>query len=527
MNHGPQTIASVRNRISAVLAIVALYITCGYDASGGERPLLLFDESGEPVTLYAAAAIDRNKHTFNVHIPLSMLDTQAGESSSRPLEGIPTPRPCQLAWQQAELGVLVCYELHTFNPGRYRQGQARITPITDVDQFNPVDLDTDQWIRAAKDAGATFAILTASHESGFRLWQSDINPYCLKAVTWGAGKRDLVAEFAASCRKYNIQPGVYLGTRWNAQLGVYDFKVTERSSISQNEYNQLIEQEVEEICTRYGEWFEFWFDGGAHGPEQGGPDVLSIVEKHQPDAVFYHNLQRADARWGGSETGTVPYPCWATFPYRSTGAGETARKHVSQNGFALLKHGDPEGAYWMPAMSDAPLRGHGGHEWFWEPGDERLIYPLDKLVDMYYRSVGRNSTLILGITPDTHGLVPQADVTRLREFGDAIRNVFSRPLGSASGQGKCIELMFEEEKTFDNVVIQEDIRHGERVREYTLEVMRDGRWQSLAEGTCIGHKRLHRVASTKAQGLRLAVQSSIAPPLIKTLAAYNAQPTGN
>ena len=54
---------------------------------------------------------------------------------------------------------------------------------------------------------------------------------------------------------------------------------------------------------RYGDWFEFWFDGGAHGPEQGGPDVLSVVERHQPEAVFYHNLQRADARWGGSESG--------------------------------------------------------------------------------------------------------------------------------------------------------------------------------------------------------------------------------
>ena len=125
----------------------------------------------------------------------------------------------------------------------------------------------------------------------------------------------------------------------------------------QEEYNRLIEKEVKEICTNYGPWFEFWFDGGAHGPEQGGPDVLSIVEKYQPQALFYHNLQRADARWGGSESGTVAYPCWATFPYQSTGAGESAREHISRNNFELLKTGDPNGKYWVPAMSDAPLRG--------------------------------------------------------------------------------------------------------------------------------------------------------------------------
>jgi alpha-L-fucosidase len=461
---------------------------------------------------------------LTVFITCTACSSQAREGPAREVSvDMPLPRPCQLAWQQAEFGVLVCYELHAFGPGRYRQGRARVTPITDVNQFNPTRLDTDQWIRAVRDAGAHFAILTASHESGFRLWQSEVNPYCLKAVTWGQGKRDLVREFATSCRKYGIKPGIYLGTRWNAQLGVYDFKVTERSRISQAAYNRLIEREVEEICTRYGNWFEFWFDGGAHGPDQGGPDVLSLVETHQPQAVFYHNLQRADARWGGSESGTVPYPCWATFPYRSTGAGESAAKEISKNGFALLKHGDPNGAYWMPAMSDAPLRGHGGHEWFWEPDDEHLIYPLDKLVDMYDRSVGHNSTLILGIAPDTKGLLPEADVRRLQALGQEIRRTFSNPIGATTGSGYEIEFRFNDDTEFDTVVIQEDIQYGERVRAYDLQILRDGAWHPLATGTCIGHKRIHRLPRARAQAMSLIVHQAIGRPLIKQLAIYLAK----
>ncbi len=451
----------------------------------------------------------------------SWVDTWASESDTR--HDLPKPTSAQLAWQEAELGVLVCYELHTFSKGHYNQRQARITPIQDADQFNPINLDTDQWIRAVKQAGARFAILTASHESGFRLWQSDANPYCLKRIKWGDGKRDIVREFITSCRKYDIKPGIYLGTRWNAQLGVYDFKVTERSTISQDAYNRLIEKEVEEICTRYGDWFQFWFDGGAHGPKQGGPDVLSRVEKFQPRAVFYHNLQRADARWGGSESGTVPYPCWATFPYRSTGAGETAAKEVSKNGFALLKHGDPNGTYWMPAMSDAPLRGHGGHEWFWEPGDEPLIYPLDKLVDMYHQSVGHNSTLILGITPDTNGLLPEADVTRLQELGQEIRRVYNHPLAKTSGSGYQIVLNLNEKTQFDTVVIQEDIQQGERVRAYSLEIRQEGTWQPLAAGTCIGHKRIHRLPLQKAEAVRLTLHQATAKPVIRQLAVYNSK----
>jgi alpha-L-fucosidase len=434
---------------------------------------------------------------------------------------VPRPRPAQLAWQEAELGALVCYELHTFSEGRYRQQDARVTPIEDVDRFAPAELDTDQWARVLRDAGFRFALLTVSHESGFRLWQSDANPYCLKALRWGDGRRDLAREFVDACRRHGIRPGFYVGTRWNAQLGVIDFEVTERSPITQAGYNDLIEREVEELCTRYGDLFEFWFDGGAHGPEQGGPDVLSIVEEHQPGAVFYHNLQRADARWGGSETGTVPYPCWATFPYPATGSGESAvSAAIARDGFHLLKVGDPDGRHWVPAMSDAPLRGHGGHEWFWEPGDEHLIQPLPRLIDIYRRSVGHNSTLILGVTPDTRGLIPDADAARLREFGAELRRMFGSPVVEVAGGGEVIE--FEQTFRFDHVVLQEDIRHGERVREYRLEVREDGAWRTLASGSCIGHKRIHQVPAQRADALRLVVTSSRATPRIRRVAMFDA-----
>lgn len=71
---------------------------------------------------------------------------------------------------------------------------------------------------------------------------------------------------------------------------------------------------VEELCSRYGDLFMIWFDGGADDPKGNGPDVLPIVSKYQPECLFYHNVDRADFRWGGSETGTVGYPCWSSFP---------------------------------------------------------------------------------------------------------------------------------------------------------------------------------------------------------------------
>jgi alpha-L-fucosidase len=440
-------------------------------------------------------------------------------SSMLDLNTLPTPIPSQYAWQEAELGVVFHYDLHVFDDKHYSQPYNRVNP-SDITKFNPTELDTDQWVRTAKEMGARFAILTASHETGFRLWKSDANPYSLSSVEWSGGERDILAEFHASCLKYGLLPGVYVGIRWNSQLGIYDFKTTSRSTITQAEYNRMVEAEVEEICTRYGDWFEIWFDGGAYGPELGGPDVLSIVEKHQPNILFYHNHDRADARWGGSESGTVPYPCWATFPFPVTGAGESARREISANNFALLKSGVPDGDYYVPAMSDAPLRSKGGHEWFWDKGDDHLVADPNHLIDIYFRSVGHNSTLIMGLTPDDRGLMPDADVKRCREWGAAIERAFSKPLGSASSWGNTAAVEFGSQKEISLVVLQEEILAGERVRQHTVEVRSGGRWHKVADGSCIGHKRIIRLDGVVGDAVRLNILECRGIPRIRTLAAY-------
>ncbi len=114
------------------------------------------------------------------------------------------------------MGAVFHYDLHVFDGVRYGQGNNRITPIEDYNIFNPTELNTDQSVQAAKAAGCKFAVLTATHETGFGLWQSDVNPYCLKAVKWRDGKGDIVRDFVNSCRKYGFQPGIYIGIRWNS-----------------------------------------------------------------------------------------------------------------------------------------------------------------------------------------------------------------------------------------------------------------------------------------------------------------------
>ncbi len=440
---------------------------------------------------------------------------------------VPIPTPAQLQWQQAELAALVCWDMHVFDGEFYVQPKARITPVEDYNTFNPQKYDMDQWIRSLKDAGFKIAIFTVSHETGFFFHQSNATPYSMKALEWQNGKGDILRDFKAACEKYDMLPAVYIGTRWNAFYGVYDFKVQGDNEFARNRqehYNRMIEKIVEEIFTNYGDWAMVWFDGGAHGPEQGGPDVLSVFEKHQPNSIFYHNLQRADIRWGGSETGTVPYPSWGTFPYPAIGAGESTRKEIAANNFALLKTGDPNGSYYMPAMSDAPLRGNGGHDWFWEPNRASIIYPLENLVDMYYESVGHNSTLILGVTPNPEGLMPEPDVKRLKEFGDEINRRFSNPIARISGNGNNISLVLDKAQLIDHIVLQEDISKGERVREFMLEAEINGKWTAIYTGSSIGHKHIVKIDPVRTGKIRFVAQSSIGDPQLKALSVYKIDP---
>lgn len=441
-------------------------------------------------------------------------DFACGTESER---NIPTPLPRQAAWQDFELGLVYHFDLDVFMPGGHHNERSR-REVLDPELYNPARLDTDQWLEAAKAMGARYAILTATHHQGFLQWQSDAYPFGLRQAKWRNGKADIVEDFVESCRQCGIAPGIYIGIRFNAYWQVYGYEVNAGKggdAAKHDRYMRACERMVEELCSRYGPLCEIWFDGGVITPEQGGPDVLPIVEKYQPGAVFYHSLDRAEHRWAGSETGATGYPCFSTMP---TVASQIRAHTDPKERTTLLKHGDPDGRVWCPAMADAPIR---EHDWLWVPKSEHKLQPLEKLVNMYYDSVGRNANLILGAVPDTDGLIPEADFKRYAEFGDEIRRRFGKPVARTAGRGEVVELMLSGPGRFNHVAIMEDISRGERVREYVVEALvPGGKWVKVCDGISIGHKRIQKFDALEAAKVRLRVTKSTAKPIIRDLAIY-------
>ena len=367
------------------------------------------------------------------------------------------------------------------------------TPLAAIDP----DIDTDQWVSVARDLGARYVVFVAKHQGGFCMWQTETSPYGIKETLWKHGKGDVVADVAASCRRGNLGLGVYLSPRDDA-LGAGPAGRCPTSE-QQRRYNARYRRQLTELLTRYGEMTEVWFDGSIAVP------VCDIVHAHAPHAAVFQG-PCATIRWVGNEDGFAPYPCWNALPGRA-----------AVTGTATAKDSDPEGDSWLPSEVDVSIR---RPNWFWSTRDDRNLLTVDQLLEIYYRSVGRGAQLLLNIPPDRTGHVAAGDAARAREFGDEIRRRFGTSLGETHGQGREVVLRLASPSAVDHVVIEEDLRGGERVWAYRLAGLHDGTWRPLGEGTAIGHKRIQPVAPSLFDAVRLEVTRSTATPRIRRLAAF-------
>ena len=395
------------------------------------------------------------------------------------------PSKAQIAWQNLDLGVFCHFGLNTFCDQEWGEGN------DSPELFNPKELDAAQWVKLAKDAGFKYFVLTAKHHDGFCLWPTATTDYSVKSSPWKNGQGDLVRECADACEKEGMHFGIYLSP-WDRHEPCYE---------DMEAYDDFYSKQLTELLTQYGPIMEVWFDGaGSEGRVYNWERIVGIVKQHQPDAMIF-NMGQPTIRWVGNEDGVAPYPCWNT---------ESAAKiSMYSNESVDWLPGTPE---WLPAECDVPIR---KKHWFWHPNDEESLLSMDELMDIYYRSVGHGTNLLLNISPDDRGLVPEVDANRLMEFGAEIKRRFSNPLVSISGTGKELELKLESETTINHISIMEDISFGERVRKFEVEAYVNGEWISIAAGTAIGHRHIKQIVPIKTRRLKLKVSESVGTPLIQ------------
>jgi len=428
------------------------------------------------------------------------------------------PSPQQVAWQDLEIGVLIHFGPNTFLNQEWGDGTA--SPSV----FNPSDVDTNQWMQAAKAAGAKYAVLVAKHHDGFALWPSAQTSYSVKSSPWLGGKGDLVRMASNSARAHGLQFGVYLSP-WDR----HDPRYKDPAA-----YDQYYLAQLTELASHYGNLVEFWLDGaGSAGRTYDFQKIVDTLRTYQPNTMVFADVglfQYADLRWVGSENGTIPYQNWNV---------------VDRSGYLR----------WRPVEADTPL--HKRH-WFWHPNDTASLKSVAELVDVYNKTVGHGGQLMLGIAPDRTGRLPEADAARLKEFGAAIhllygpeRNLMtadhavasSDSAASAAGTASAasavdgdpdtfwsapqgshhatIEVIFPHPVTFDRSLTMEWLNDGQHVEKYAVDAVVNGHWQRLVEAQAIGHKKIDIFTPVTARRVRLELLSTTGPAHIREFQLFN------
>jgi alpha-L-fucosidase len=426
---------------------------------------------------------------------------------------IPKPTKEQVEWADCEIGALIHFDINVYEPEYQWRGQWDYNPDPKI--FNPIKLNTDQWVKAIKEMGGQYAVLVVKHCTGFCLWPTKAHDYSIKSSPWKNGQGDILAEFIESCKKYGVRPGVYYSASANGYLKVDNPGLVKGNNPEQQKaYNATVEKQLEELYAGYGKFFEVWFDGGCLPPEKGGPDIVSLLHQYQPQAVVFQGPEGTKSliRWVGNELGVAPYPCWSTTHSTTSSGGD---KEIDR------WHGNSDGTLWCPGEADFPIR-NGGWQggWFYHPENTKYLMSVDTLLDKYYTSAGRNTNMLIGVVIDTRGLVPEGDVQRMKEFGDEIKKRFENPVAKTSGNGEEVILKFKSQ-IINHVVLMEDIKEGERVRTFEILGKKGKKWITLGEGSCIGHKYIHRFDDVKLSAVKVKINESIAEPNLRDLSVYH------
>lgn len=429
------------------------------------------------------------------------------------------PSPQQLEWQQLELTAFLHFGINTFTGREWGDGK------DDPQIFDPTEFDADQWISTLKDSGFKMAIITAKHHDGFCLWPTRTTKYSVKYSNWRDGKGDVVADVKKACDKYGIKFGVYLSP-WDRSADCYG---------DSPRYNQFFIDQLTELLTNYGEVHEVWFDGANNEGPNGKRQIYDwdayykVIHALQPRAVTA--IKGDDVRWVGNEKGYGRETEWSATVltpsayYRAekqnaalginSMADDLGSRHLLEKATEL---------FWYPSEVDVSIR----PGWFYHQEEDGSVKSLSELMDIYYKSVGYNSVLLLNIPPDKRGLIHENDRKALMKFAEYRERVFSN--NYVEKGNKAWETKAGGSKTYsiknaslvNTILLQEDISRGQRVESFVCEGYIDSKWVELAKGTTIGYKRLLKISDCYPEKIRIYITSSRGNANISNVGAFYA-----
>ena len=401
-------------------------------------------------------------------------------------------------------------------------------------------------------------ILTCKHHEGFCLWPSKYTEHSVKNSPYKNGKGDIVREVSEACKEFGLKFGVYLSP-WDRNNSSYG---------KGKEYDDYYVNQLTELLTEYGELYTIWLDGacgeGANGKIQkyDWNRYYKVMRELQPNAVI--SISGPDVRWCGNEAGEVRESEWSVVAKDMTDPSITAElsQHEDNEEFrdrpldetqsdlgSRERLKNEKELVWYPAETDVSIR----PGWFYHEEEDDKVRSFENLKDIYLKSVGGNTTLLLNIPPMKNGKIHEKDIAILKRLGEFINDTFKNNLlknalittvpehdcrGNSpdmmrtddyntyfmnkEGDNKLlIEIKFDECKKLNYLVLKEAITFSQRVEKFNVYFNDEsGNKIKIFEGTTIGYKRIIDLKGTKTDNLTIEIEDSRVAPVMSFVGVY-------
>lgn len=440
-------------------------------------------------------------------------------------QALPTKQ--QLAWHDMEYYWFIHFGPNTFTDKEWGHGDEP------ENIFNPTELDCRQWARIARQSGAKGIIITAKHHDGFCLWPSQYSTHTVKQSQWRNGKGDVLKELSKACKEYGLKFGVYLSP-WDRNHPQYGTPA----------YNDVYINTMKELITRYGPFFEFWWDGAnGEGPNGKKQEYTfrrfeQTIRRLAPNTVVFSDIG-PDIRWVGNEKGIAGETNWNYLDTAGFKRGEGAPPTDT------LNQGNINGRNWIPAECDVSIR----PGWFYHAEEDDKVKTPQQLFDLYLKSVGRGANLLLNVPPDRRGLINEKDSAALMGFKALREEGFANNLafgskaelhtkgsifrrtkftdGDPASEEKLTDykntslwVKFDSVRKVNCIVLQEGIATGQKVKSARLILLNGTQEVKQIDITTIGRKRILVFPLQDISSIRLLIRDAKGVPIIKEISAY-------
>lgn len=524
-----------------------------------------------------------------------------GTATAVSTDGFPLPSQAQIDWMAMGQYAFIHWGPNAFSNAEWGNGYP-----AGANSFRPTrsaDVITQEWIDDIVTAGMTGLIFVAKHHDGFCLWDTVTTEYsvCKSGEGYSYYNEDILVALVQNMKEYNLSHpgqelklGVYVSP-WDRNHWTYgaedEGKYPYLEYVLRTQITEVIEC-VETVGEGHVTMFELWLDGantpsGWYGGktyaqhkadgasvsvtvlDNGRADVDSfrqtydwagkvnvqnpshsnvslpsdwrnriysmaqeVVDSYEPAEIMIFGTQ---IRWVGNEQGWAGRTNWIT-----------VSKGLADN---LCMYGSEEGDIVRPAEADMKTQ----NGWFYTPNEDKGSA---KMIEFWYRSTGRNGTLLLNFSPDTTGKIPSNNLSSAQTMWKTISSDFAENLAgkvfrvTASNTrdnaldysqynvidgdyetywsvddnrtegNEWIQLTFSEPVSFNRIVLQENIALGQRVKEFKVEYSDNGTtWQTVTYPnmptsisgdtnnpdvtTTIGFKRILRSDTVRANHVRV------------------------